>query len=125
MYIQHYTDLRVYQLAFEQARQLFEVSRSWPLEERYALTSQLRRAARAVGAAIAESWGKRLYEAHFVQKLTDADAENHEVEHWLSTSHSDGYLDSAHVNELLDKKRLIGKMLGTMIQNPTPFLIHR
>lgn len=125
MYIKHFTDLRVYQMAFEQSRQLFELSRQWPSDERFALTSQLRRAARAVGAAIAEAWGKRLYEAHFIQKLTDADAENHEVEHWISVSHSDGYIDTARLNELLDQKRHVGKMLGSMIQNPKPFLIQR
>jgi four helix bundle protein len=87
------------------------------------LTDQIRRAARSVGANISEAWGKRRYEAHFVSKLTDADGENHEVEHWLLTAKRDGYLMEAEFGSLLECKREIGRMLGSMIQNPGPFLL--
>lgn len=73
MQISHFTDLKVYQKSSELAAQVFAISKHWPTEERYSLTDQIRRAARSVGANIAEAWGKRCYEAHFISKLTDAD----------------------------------------------------
>ncbi len=81
MLIQHFTEFAVYQRSTELADRVFILSRTWPAEERYALADQIRRAARSVGANLAEAWAKRRYEAHFVSKLTDADGENHEVEH--------------------------------------------
>ena len=123
MQINHFTGLRVYQRAFELAARIFQISKRWPIEERFALTDQIRRAARSVGANIAESWGKRRYEAHFVSKLSDADTENHEVEHWLLTAHGDGYLTTEEFSSMLEEKREIGRMLGTMLQNPAPFLL--
>ena len=122
MQINHFTELRVYQRAFELAARIFQISKRWPIEERFALTDQIRRAARSVGTNIAESWGKRRYEAHFVSKLSDADTENHEVEHWLLTAHGDGYLTTEEFSSMLEEKREIGRMLGTMLQNPAPFL---
>ena len=124
MLINHFTELRVHQRAVELAARIFVISKRWPVEERFALTDQIRRAARSVGANIAECWGKRRYEAHFVSKLTDADSENHEVEHWLLSAHRDGYVSEAELVELIDAKREVGKMLGSMIQNPAPFLLH-
>ena len=123
MQITHFTELRVYQRAFELAARIFVISKRWPIDERFALTDQIRRAARSVGANIAEAWGKRRYEAHFLSKLSDADTENHEVEHWLLTAHRDGYLTDGELSSLLDEKREIGKMLGAMLQNPSPFLL--
>jgi len=121
--ISHFTDLKVYQKAGELAAQIFAVSKQWPAEERYSLTDQIRRAARSVGANISEAWGKRRYEAHFVSKLTDADGENHEVEHWLITAKRDGYLSEVDFTALLEQKREVGRMLGSLIQNPGPFLL--
>lgn len=67
--IRHFTDLIAYQKAFELGLDVFRVSKGWPSEERYALTDQVRRSARSVGANIAEAWGKRRYEAHFISKF--------------------------------------------------------
>jgi len=122
--VTHFTELTVYRKSSELAGRIFVLSKRWPPEERYSLTDQIRRAARSVGANIAEAWGKRRYEAHFVSKLTDADSENHEVEHWLLSAHRDGYVSEAELVELIDAKREVGKMLGSMIQNPAPFLLH-
>jgi four helix bundle protein len=90
MHIGHFSELRVYQLSFDLAGRIFTLSKRWSAEERYSLTDQIRRSSRSVGANIAESWGKRRYEAHFASKLSDADAENHEVEHWLLVAHATG-----------------------------------
>jgi four helix bundle protein len=87
------------------------------------LTDQLRRASRSVGANIAEAWGKRRHEAHFLSKLSDADAENHETEHWLLTAKRDGYLSVPEFAELLEAKKDVGRMLGAMLQAPGPFLL--
>lgn len=123
MYISHFTELKVYLRSGDLAAQVVVISRRWPPEERYSLTDQIRRAARSVGANLSEAWGKRRYEAHFVSKLTDADGENHEVEHWLITASRDGYITQSEFDLLLDQKREVGRMLGSMIQNPAPFLL--
>lgn len=123
MQISHFTELRVYQRSSELAGQIFLLSKRWPPEERYSLTDQIRRAARSVGANISEAWGKRRYEAHFVSKLSDADSENHETEHWLLTSRRDGYLTDPELGGLLEIKKDVGRMLGAIIQNPGPFLL--
>jgi four helix bundle protein len=121
--VTHFTELIVYEKSVELARRIFAISSRWPKEERYSLTDQIRRAARSVGANLAESWGKRRYETYFVSKLTDSDGENHEVEHWLLTALEDGYLAQQEFVELLELKREVGRMLGGMIQDPNPFLL--
>lgn len=123
MLIYHFTELDVYRRSSDLAERIFILSKRWPTDERYSLTDQIRRAARSVGANIAESWAKRRYAAHFVSKLTDADGENHEVEHWLLTARRDGYLDSAEFEVLLALKSEVGAKLGKMIQSPGPFLL--
>ncbi len=123
MRIDHFTDLIVYQKAGSLSPDLFLLSRAWPKEETYSLTDQIRRASRSVGANLAEAWGKRRYEAHLVSKLTDADGENHEVEHWLITARDDGYIAEAQFVTLRERKREVGRLLGSMIQHPETFVI--
>ncbi|MFA5057462.1 MAG: four helix bundle protein [Opitutaceae bacterium] len=125
MQISHFTELIVYQRSLALAGQIFDLSKRWPPEERYALTDQIRRAARSVGANIAEAWGKRRYELHFVSKRSDADAENHEIEHWLIVAHQGQYLSADDYVQLQEQKREVGRMLGSMILNPTPFLLKK
>ena len=79
--ISSFQDLRVYKLGFELQQELFVASKRFPAEERYALTDQVRRSSRSIGADIAEAWHKRRYPAHFVSKLTDADGEQAETQH--------------------------------------------
>src|SRR5947207_1144977 len=83
MSVADYNDLRVYRSTFEAAVQIYELSRGFPTEEKYSLSDQVRRSSRAVCANIAEAWRKRRYEAAFVSKLSDADAEAAETEVWL------------------------------------------
>lgn len=123
MPIRHFTELEVYQLSSDLASAIFKISQRWPVEERYSRTGQVRRAARSVGANLAESWTKRRYEAHFISKLTDADGENHETEHWLLTAHRDGYLSAADLDRLLEVKRQVGAKIGKMIHSPGPCLL--
>jgi four helix bundle protein len=123
--IRHFTDLIVWQKAHAVAQEVFRLSKSWPAEERYALTDQVRRASRSVGANIAEGWGKRRYAASFVAKLVDADGEGHETEHWLINAEAHGYIDSAAVARLRSQLSEVGRMLGSMIKNPAPFVAKR
>ena len=89
----------------------------------YALTDQLRRAARSIGANISEAWGKRRYEAAFVAKLSDADTELHETEHWLAYAFKHGYITRAAFSGFRDEIASIGRRLGAMMANPKPFLL--
>ncbi len=85
-YVKGYRELEVYKLSRQLAKEIFEVSKKFPKEEMYSLTDQVRRSSRSVGAQIAEAWAKRKYEKHFVSKLTDADGEQQETQHWIETS---------------------------------------
>lgn len=119
--ISSFKDLRVYQLAFELQQELFNISKLFPPEERYALTDQLRRSSRSVGANLAEAWQKRRYAAHFVSKLTDADGEQAEAQHWVSTAAACDYISEGQRKILADKLLRIGQMLGTMMAKPEKF----
>jgi four helix bundle protein len=116
--ISSFKDLRVDQLAFALQQEVFEASKKFPAAERFALTDQIRRAARSIGANISEAWQKRRYVAHFVSKLTDADGEQAETHHWLDTAMACDYLTSEDHQLALEKCSRIGQMLGTMMANP-------
>ena len=119
--ISSFKDLRVYKLAFELQQEIFETSKRFPAEERYALTDQVRRASRSIGANLAEAWQKRRYVAHFVSKLTDADGEQAETQHWLGTATASNYVSEKEQEVLLGKCSRIGQMLGTMMAKPEKF----
>lgn len=103
MKVADYKDLRVYQLAFESAMEIFELSRVFPTEEKYSLTDQMRRSSRSVCANIAEAWRKRRYEAAFISKLSDADGEATETEVHLDFALRCGYLQKELHARLKDK----------------------
>ncbi len=113
--ISSFRELKAYQAARSLAQNLFEESRRWPKDEVYSLTSQIRRSSRSVGAALAEAWAKRSYPAHFLSKLTDADAELQEVYHWIETATECNYFTPAQETELLKNAKEIGRMIGTMM----------
>jgi len=123
--IQSFRDLNVYKLAFELQQEIFGLSKGFPREELYSLTDQMRRASRAVGANLAEAWHKRRYPAHFVSKLTDADAEQAETQHWLDTARDCEYISAPRHKTLLDKCMRIGSMLGKMMSQPENFCSHQ
>ena len=90
-------------------------------EEKYALTDQIRRSSRSVGAQIAESWGKRKYMKHFVSKLTDSDSELFETQHWLEIALECKYISQERFAELTSKCELLGKMINHMMQKASQF----
>ena len=120
-YARSFKDLRVYQKAREVSRAVFKLSKAFPKEEMYSLTDQIRRAARSVGAQIAEAWGKRRYEKHFVSKLTDADAEQMETQHWVGEALDCGYLTPADATRLNAGLEEIGRMLNSMMEKSDQF----
>jgi four helix bundle protein len=117
------TDLIVYQKAYALAMEIFRLSKTWPTEERYALTGQVRRSSRSVCTNLREAWSKRRYEAHFINKLTDSDGENSETATWLDFARDCEYLDPSDYTRLADLCKEVGSMLGAMLLDPTPFLL--
>lgn len=107
-------DLEVYKLAFESAMEIFEISKSFPKEERYSLTDQVRRSSRSVCANLAEGWRKRRYKAVFVNKLTDAEQEAAETQTWLEFVLKCKYINNEIFKRLDEKYEHIFAMLITM-----------
>ncbi|MCX6879268.1 MAG: four helix bundle protein [Verrucomicrobia bacterium] len=116
-------ELEVYQLAYDLAMRIFNISKTFPAEERYALTSQIRRSSRSVAMNLREAWAKRRYEAHFMSKLTDCDGENSETDTSLDFALDCEYITIMEHQELTEANRSVGRMLGSMISHPEPFLL--
>lgn len=117
-------DLDVYKKAYALSMEIFRLSKSWPADEKYSLTDQVRRSSRSVCSNLREAWAKRRYEAHFVSKLSDCDGENSETDTWLDYARDCGYLNIERHAELTQEVVEIGKMLGSMLNNPAPFLLN-
>jgi four helix bundle protein len=117
----HFRDLIVHQKAREVAKAVFVLSRRFPREEMYSLTDQLRRASRSVGAQIAEAWGKRRYEKHFVSKLSDADSEQYETQHWIESALDCEYVSREEADQLNDSLAQIGRMINSMMDKSASF----
>jgi len=120
-----FKELEVYQASFSLQQDLFSVTKRWPPEEKYALTDQIRRSVRSIGANVAESWAKRRYPAHFLSKLTDADGELRETLHWLDTAYGCEYLSESEYSDAITRLQAIGRMLGSMIADNNSFTSHR
>lgn len=116
-----YKDLRVYQLAYSLAMELFHETRRFPLDERYSLTDQLRRCSRSIPANIAEAWEKRKYEEAFMSKLIDYSGEAAEVEVWLDLSLDCDYLPKDRHQHFAQKYDEVNRMLYSMINRPEKF----
>ena len=119
--ISSFKELRAYQEAVRLQELVFEESKLWPKEELYALTSQIRRSSRAIGAAMAEAWVKRRYPAHFLSKMTDADAELQESQHWIDTAYASGCLSGEPKESFLLLSQEIGKSIGGMMAKHESF----
>ena len=121
IYARSFRDLLAYQRAFSVAKTIFDSSKGFPEEERYALTSQIRRASRSIGAQITEAWAKRRYERHFTSKLTDADGEQLETQHWTRVAFSCGYLEESAARSLIARLEEIGRLLHGMMEKAESF----
>ena len=115
--IESFKDLIVYQKAYKSAMDIFEISKSFPKEEKYSLTDQMRRSSRSVTSCLAESWAKRRYEKSFVNKLTDSLGEENETEVWLDYSKDCRYIQKEIHEALLSEYNEVRKMLISMINN--------
>jgi four helix bundle protein len=109
---------RVYLLAFEQAMELFEISKSFPNEERYSLTDQVRRSSRSVCICLLEAWRKRQYPLHFAAKVSDSDMENSETSGWIDFALACSYLEADKGRLLLKRNEEIGRLLHHMLTYP-------
>ena len=113
--------LKVYELAYEGAMEIFRLSKAFPPEEKYSLTDQIRRSSRSVCANVAEAYRKRRYHKHYVMKLTDADGEASETVVWLNFAKDCGYMTPESFVRLYTQYREIGKLLGFMMEHPEKF----
>ena len=119
--IRSFRDLEVYKLALEQAKRIFIISKSFPSEEKFSLTDQIRRSSRAVNAMIAEGWARRRYQAAFTDKLNEALGEATETQAWLDHALACGYIDQNQHRQLDDAWQHIGAMLNRMIERAGDF----
>lgn len=117
-----YKDLKVFKLAFSLAMEIFEITKTFPIEEKYSLTDQIRRASRSVCVNIGEGYRKRRYPKHFTSKMTDADGECSETQIWLDFSIHCKYINEEIYNKLYQNYDEVGRMLGSMANNPEKFI---
>lgn len=113
--IKFHQDLKVFQISFDGAMQIFELSKGFPKEEAYSLTDQIRRSSRSVSANISEAWGRRKYEKSFVAKLTDSEGEARETQTWLLFSLKCNYINEEQFDNLNNQYNEIIGMLVIMI----------
>lgn len=123
MAVQSVKELTVYRKGYELAMKIFVLSKQFPPEERYALTSQIRRSSRSICLNLREAWAKRRYAPHFVSKLTDCDGECNETDTSLDFAKDCNYITPQMHADLTAICTEVGRMLGSMIMNPSPFLL--
>ena len=122
-YVKSYRELEVYKLARGVSFEIFNLTKNFPKDEKFSLIDQVRRSSRSVGAQIAEAWGKRRYKMHFISKLTDADSEQLETQHWIEEAKTCSYISASCAEDLIRKCESIGKMLQSMIEKSSTFCI--
>lgn len=115
-------DLKVYQMAYRLAMEIFNLAKTFPAEERYSLTDQIRRSSRSVAANIAEAYRKRRYPNSFINGMAHSDSEATETQVWLDFAHDCGYLATDRDAKLIKENEELGRMLGAILVNPAKFL---
>ena len=120
-FVNSFRELEVYKLSRELASIIFKVTLTFPAEERYSLTDQIRRSSRSIGAQISESWGKRRFINHFISKLTDGDSEQFETQHWIEIATDCNYISKDQEKVLLEKCVVINHMLNSMMNKADLF----
>ena len=118
-----YRDLRVFNNAMNVSMNIYELTKTFPTEEKYSLTDQIRRSSRSVCANIAEAWRKRRYRAAFIAKLSDAESEACETQVWLEFAKKCGYLEEEVGEGLHEEYEIIMRQLMNMVQNVEKWLI--
>ncbi len=121
--IRHHSELEVYKIAFESAMRIFELTKQFPAEERYALTDQIRRASRNVCANITEAWRKRRYRGSFILRLSDADTEAAETTTWIEFAHACRYIDDVAEADLSDRYDHIQAILVKLMTKPSQWIL--
>jgi four helix bundle protein len=121
--VTRHTDLEVYKKAFDVAMNIFELSKGFPKDETYSLADQVRRSSRSVCTNLAEAWRKRRYENHFVSKLSNSEMEAGETQSWIQLTVACGYLSKDTASTIYREDDNLTKILVTMINNPTPWLL--
>lgn len=116
-----YRDLKVYQLSYNLAFEIHELTKKFPKEEKYALVDQIRRSSRSIPANLAEGWKKRKYQKMFVNKVVDAAGEAGETEVWLDFSKDFGYITSDKYDDLINKYDEVNRMLYGMVDKANKF----
>lgn len=117
-----FRDLTVYKKSFALAKEIYDLSKSFPADEIYGLTSQIRRSTRSVTVTIAEGYRKRRYEAHFISKISDSDMENTETQVWLEFALAFKFINENLFSELMAKSDEIGRMLHHMMEHPKKYI---
>ncbi len=123
MQIESAKDLTVYKVGYELAMEIFQLTKAFPPEEVFALTSQIRRSSRSVCLNLREAWAKRRYQAHFLSKLTDCDGEANETDSALDFARDCSYISGDEHRHLAAKCTEVRRMLGGMIKRPDAFII--
>jgi four helix bundle protein len=123
MKITRHQELEVYKRFFEASMKIFELSKKFPVEEKYSLTDQIRRSSRSVTANLAEAWRKRRYGAAFILKLNDSEGESAETQTWLEYAVKCGYLERAKGRDLYREYDEIISMLTSMIANASKWVL--
>ena len=116
-----YKDLKVFQLSYKLAIDIFEITKTFPKDEKFSLTDQIRRSSRSVPANIAEAWKKRSYPKMFVSKIIDAAGEAGETEVWLDISKDSKYMSIEEHKEMMDGYNEVNRMLYAMAEKPDKF----
>jgi len=117
----NFKETSVYKKAFSLSMEIFGITKSFPKEEKYSLTDQIRRSSRSVCANMAEAYRKKQYPAHFLSKLSDCDAENSETSVWIDFAFSCGYIDESSKVYLLSKNEEVGRLIYHMMNNPEKY----
>lgn len=123
--VQSYKELDTCKLTFDLQQRIFNASRSWPKEEKFSLTDQIRRSSRSIGANLAEAWAKRQYPAHFLSKCSDADGELQETFHWIDTARACGCITDSEHAKITENYIRLGQKLGRMMQCHETFCNHK
>jgi four helix bundle protein len=116
-----YENLQSFQISYELAKRIFIVTKGFPREELYNLTDQIRRSSRSLCLNIVEAYRKRIYQRHFISKLSDADGECSETIVWLKMAYDFGYLDQSTYFEIKEEYDRVGRIIGAMMKNPEKF----